>query len=160
MNPYYEYFEAMRGDGAPSTIGDVYEGANFQRGYGIDENWEMQDGTGIMQWIQPFIPFVKKGLQFLGKQALSAVGSTVSDTLQGSNVGAAAKTHFTQAGKRVLNEIPAAVNELTSKGSYDSYNKPGSSKKRAISSQATSQAGASRKKKRRLIAKYPGLRRF
>lgn len=157
MNPYYEYFEAMRGNGNVGNIGDIYESINYQSGYGMDDYWEGQDGSGLKEWIQPFMPFVKKGLTYLGKQAVTAVTDTVKDSIMGENVGVAAKNRFGEAGKRVWDEIPEALSQLGS--SSEDYMTDEPIRKRP-SATSVSNRGGSRKKKRRLIARYPGLRRF
>lgn len=175
MNPYYEYFNAMNGGGFVPNIGEVYEGLNFQRGYGSVDMWELQNGSGIGSALAALarvaFPFLKSGLSFLGRQAVTAAADVAKDAIMGKNVKESAKSVLKERGAEVMEQIPKTLEALKQVAVDNSSGKRAASEiedkregplqKRRIRSSAYLRGGPYiARKSKKLLNTYPVLRKL
>lgn len=184
MNPYYEYFTAMSGGGMqPQSIGDVYEGVHFQRGFGFHNDlWEAQHGSGLASGLAALarvaMPWLQNGLKYLGNAAVTTVADIAKDAIAGEPIRTAAKQRVEQSTTKILEKVPGVLRNmssaisnkrLVSKRTTDSLSEPFD--RDGFSDTDTPTTTPARKKRRilrarpnlrqhqRLLAKYPALRR-
>jgi hypothetical protein len=174
MNPYYEYFESMLGGGGgPSpNIGEIYEGINFQRGFGSSEMWEAQNGSGLSSGLAAIarfaLPLLKNGLKYLGNTAVSTAADIAKDAISGENVKKAAKRRFEESAEEVLGKVPGALKRIGSEmdmrlsdSEYgDIHRETAERNGRPRKRNRKNSQFRPRGKAKRLLAAYPVLRRL
>lgn len=174
MNPYYEHFRAVVGEGAGSDddgddIGDIYRSVMYQRGYGLGHNeidFTRTHGLGFGETFASLMSFAKplltKGLQYFGKQAVNTAANIAQDAIAGENIGQSAKRHLVDTAEDIFARAPGAIMENV-------FNSRGPSRKRASRPSAGELVASSRRrlynKKRRmtgagLLKEYPALERI
>lgn len=119
MNPFYDHFKSLIGEGIgdnDDNIGDIYRSIMYQRGYGFDDEFVDYDATyglGFGEVLSNVFrlatPLLKKGLQYLGNQAVSTVANIAQDAIAGQNVAESAKKHVSHAAGDVFAKAPAAI---------------------------------------------------
>jgi hypothetical protein len=162
MNPYYEHFKSFAGSGAvpAEQLGDVYRSVMYQRGFGIgnDFGYGGVQGLGfvdgVMRLFKLAVPALKTGLQYLGKQAVTAAADVATDAIMGKNVQASAAEHFSNAARDVIAQAPALI-----------QNKKQGLKRGARSAAADVSSKRPRATKKRRFGRglediYPGLEYF
>ena len=88
---YMDYYLNQAGGKMPTFVG-----ARYQRGHGIGN---------ILKTITRFaLPWIKKGAQAMGRQALKTGVDIAGDVLAGENVKATAKRHMSQGLKQLVKQ--------------------------------------------------------
>lgn len=167
-NPFYDSFKQLTGAGgfvdSDPDIGKVYQSVLYQRGFGFNnlDDFRMTHGLGfadgLMNMFKTALPYLKTGLQYLGKQAVNTAAGIAKDTLMGDNIRDAAKKHATQAAGEIFAEAPNIILDSV-------MNKRGTKRKAGSSTKALNQRTSvlrSKKAKRGkrgfgILKTYPAL---
>ena len=80
---YEDYYLSQIGRGMP-----VFRGVRYQRGHGL--------GNVLRNLTKFALPFLKKGLKAVGKQAVRTGMNIAQEAMQGQNIKAATKRHLSQ----------------------------------------------------------------
>ena len=80
---YEDYYLSQIGRGIP-----VFRGVRYQRGHGL--------GNVLRNLTKFALPFLKKGVKAVGKQAVRTGMNIAQEAMQGQNIKAAAKRHLSQ----------------------------------------------------------------
>jgi len=87
---YEDYYMTQSGSGLP-----IFKGARGQRGHGL--------GSILSGFFRSPVPFLKRGLKFLGKQALRTGAEIATDVADGKDPAESAKH---RVGERIKSFIP------------------------------------------------------
>ena len=102
---YYKYYESQSGSGP------VFQGARFQKGYGLGGIF-----SKFFKWITPVlkthaIPLLKSGAQSLGTEAVKAAANIVTDAIHGKNFEESAKQHGNEAFQTLKNKAQSVFHQ-------------------------------------------------
>ena len=90
---YEDYYAQQSGSGLP-----IFVGGRGQRGHGI--------GSVLSGLFRSAVPFLKRGMKFLGKQALKTGAEIASDVADGKDFAESARQ---RVGARVNQYIPGSI---------------------------------------------------
>ena len=80
---YDDYYLNQNGRGMP-----IFRGVRYQRGHGL--------GNMLRSLTKFALPFLKKGVKAVGKQAMRTGMNIAQEAMQGQNIKTAAKRHLSQ----------------------------------------------------------------
>ena len=86
---YEEYYLNQSGRGMPA-----FAGARYQRGHGL--------GNMLRTLTKLAVPFIKKGAQLIGKQAMKTGMDIAQDAMQGQNIKTAAKRRASEGWRELV----------------------------------------------------------
>ena len=91
MKMYEEYYLNQTGSGLPGFVG-----ARYQRGHGL--------GNMLRSLSRIVIPFIKKGVGKIGKQAVKSSMDIAHDAMLGKNIKAAAKKRVSDGLRELVTQ--------------------------------------------------------
>lgn len=160
MNPYYEHFKQVCGSGFnkddAQSVGGVYRGVLYQRGYGLGQYYNYSDrhGLGFMDGLASFarflLPSMKSGLKYLGNQAVETVANIAQDAIAGNNLKDSATRRVRETTQDIFAKAPEAIIQAVN------GNKSRGTKRRTVSYESAGKlvASARRPPKRSKKAKH------
>ena len=92
---YEDYYVSQSGNGLP-----VFEGYRGQMGHGL--------GSMLSGFFRSAVPFLKRGLAFLGKQVLRTGAKVAVDVADGRDFGDSAKRRI---GETINEHMPGFINQ-------------------------------------------------
>jgi hypothetical protein len=130
-NDYVNYYVSQSGNGIP-----IYYGARMQRGHGLGQIF-----GGLFRQAMPML---KRGLSYLGRQAVKTGAQVIGDVIDGQSFGAAAKSRVLDSIKETL---PVIVEQTGLQGDREQQTGSGYRRKRKRQSRKSS-VGTKRRKRR------------
>ena len=115
---FEDHYVSHVGNGLP-----YYQGMSLQKGYGL--------GSFFRRMFRAALPFLVKGGQSVGKEALRTGTQVMSDVLAGENIKDSAKKRTKEAGKNIARR---AVDKLQSMVGNGKYKRKRKTQKRVIQS--------------------------